>query len=527
VVANPTCNLYLNYARQGPARTSFPTEQLSFQSNYFRKLDLSGRFMYTGADMNVLNYGEVFGGRESRTNLRDHTASGPATGKNDSVAADAGVTWHVTEKFRVSDTFRFSNFKLPAQWAYTQCNFFATRVLNVAGTAITGSTVFAPSAATLALLPATCANPPVFTNGAPPSSGSSPPDIEKGISSKFLKQDLKNNLFEVEYEFAPRVGARLGYRFGHRTIADSDMQSGTFVFFPGTVPGLQNARTGPSPWFNGLSCPAASNQADGTCILTPPTFVDNANRIAPIEINEHSALFGLWARPIDQWRVNFDMELKGADKSFTRISPRQLQQYRLRSTFKPLTWISIGATFNILENRDNVPQINNLQHNRSAGVSIVLEPNDKFSFDAGYDFNDVFSQINICYTLSPAPAGLGKCPATTLVQNISIYTSKSHFVYFDVMWRPHRRVITHLGDTITNTTGTALILDPNQPPGTLNYSYHRPTAGFEVSIIKGLSWKTDWGYYTYQEKSSAVPIDMFAPRGFRGNMVTLGARYAF
>ena len=37
-----------------------PTEQLSLQSNYFKKVDLSGRVSYTGGDMNVDGYQELF-----------------------------------------------------------------------------------------------------------------------------------------------------------------------------------------------------------------------------------------------------------------------------------------------------------------------------------------------------------------------------------------------------------------------------------------------------------------------------------
>ena len=37
---NPLCNGFLSYGRNGKVRTSMPTEQLSFQSNYFKNVDL-------------------------------------------------------------------------------------------------------------------------------------------------------------------------------------------------------------------------------------------------------------------------------------------------------------------------------------------------------------------------------------------------------------------------------------------------------------------------------------------------------
>src|SRR3984893_12636478 len=78
---NPVCNGFLNYSRNGRVRTSMPTEQLSFQSNYFKKVDLSGRASYTGGDMDVGGYQELLTGRESRTNLRNNDVFGPAFGR--------------------------------------------------------------------------------------------------------------------------------------------------------------------------------------------------------------------------------------------------------------------------------------------------------------------------------------------------------------------------------------------------------------------------------------------------------------
>ncbi len=508
--ANPLCNGYLDYTRNARMRTSFPTEQLSFQSNYWKKIDLSGRVIYSAGDMNTPDFIEVFGGRVSRTSVRNLTETGPASGQRVSASADAGATWHVTDKFRLEDTFRFSNFRIPTLWSFSFCNFFGPSMA-------APSTIFTPTAA----VPASCAAPAGGVAGATaPHNGSSPADVAVGSSGIFLKQDLKSNLFELVYDFTSRFGARLGYRFRRRTIDHFLTDSGTYVFYP-TLP---NTRALPAP-FATSTCPAANNRGDGSCLISmgPDTEGDVT------EINEHSGLFGFWVRPIDKWRINFDMELMGADNSFTRISPRQLQQYRLRSTYKPVNWISVAASFNILENRDNVPQIDNLQHNRSYGANLVLEPNDKFSFDVGYDYNDVFSQIEICYTATPSPPGpFTKCQvANTLTEALSTYTSKIHFGYFNLMWRPMRRLGAHVGYALTSTTGTALLINPNAPPGTLDYNWHKPYAGIDFHIAKGLTWKTDWGYYGYNEKESTVPIDLFAPRDFRGNMVTLALRYAF
>ncbi len=506
---NPLCNGYLAYTRQGRVRTNYPTEQLSFQSNYFKALDLSGRFVYSSSDNTVFGFNETLNALVTRLNLLNRTETGPVKGKRVSVSVDFGATWHVTNKFRILDMFRFASFRLPGQWAFTQCSFFGSSLA-------VGATLFAATAP----LPANCPAPANGVPGTPvhkaPASG---PDVAVGLSSLFLKQDLKNNLFEVEYDFARRFGARAGYRFRHRTIFESDFEAGTFVFFPN----LPNSRALPAP-FNTQTCPVANNRADGSCLITPEP--DSDSRVA--EINEHSGLLGLWARPVDNLRFSFDMELLSADNAFTRISPRQWQRYKLRASYKPASWMSLAAAVNILESRNNVTSINNLQHNRTYGFSAAFEPNERFAFDLGYDYNDIFSQILVCYVSSTAPAGLEKCPGSTvLAQQLSFYNNTAHFGYFNAMWKPCKRLTTNVGYAVTSTTGNTLILNPNAPPGPLAYNYHRPYAGLAVELYKGLSWKAQWNYYGYNEKETPLAVDFTGPRDFRGNIVTLAVRYAF
>ncbi len=527
---NPACNGYLAYTRQGRIRTRFPTEQITFQSNYFKALDVSGRLAYSSSDYTVPDFNETMDALVTRTRQRLRTETGPASGRRVSVSSDFGATWYVTDKFRVVDMFRWNHFRLPAQWAFNECFFF--------GTSLAAPATFFPATAPL---PTACAPPLSAVSGTPAHNASSTPDISVGLSSLFFKQDLKNNLFELEYDFTRRFGARLGYRFRHRIFFESNFESGTFVFFPN----LQNSRTLPAPFNvdengNPVFCPKANNRADGSCLITPEPAFDSK----PTEVNEHSAVFGIWARPTDALRLSFDLELMSADNSFNRISPRQLQHYKARATYKPMSWASFGATVNILENRNNVFQVNNKQHNRIYGFSAAFEPNDRFSFDIGYDYNDVFSTSLICYPVGPAPTpapplcvDATNTPVPGLFANASFYANKAHYGYFDLAWRPVKRLRTYIGYYLTSTAGSTLIISgpqgaagviPNPPTGPLAYNFHKPYAGFAVDLFKGMTWRAQWNYYGYNEKESLLPVvDFTGARDFRGNMVTLAVRYAF
>src|SRR6185437_13125296 len=219
---NPTCSAVLNYTRAGQARTSPPTEQMSLQSSYFRNFDISARYGYTGAQMYVANWLESFDGRSARTNLIDRTTTAPITGEHISDSADLGTTWHITEKFSIIDDFHFSNFHNPATGIYNLCQFFSTSLLTL-------PTAFTPTSPIV-----NCSVPSGAAAGTPAHASSSPADQSINQSSLFLKQDEKTNLFELEYQFSSKIGARLGYRFRDRSIVDSDFESGTFLFYPNT-----------------------------------------------------------------------------------------------------------------------------------------------------------------------------------------------------------------------------------------------------------------------------------------------------
>jgi hypothetical protein len=192
--------------------------------------------------------------------------------------------------------------------------------------------------------------------------------------------------------------------------------------------------------------------------------------------------------------------------------------------------MSFGFALNILESRNNVTQIFHKQHNRAVGFNWVLEPNSRFALDLGYDYNNVFSQTNICYALAGAPPpGSTPCPiiigSSSPLQGISIYRTRSHFGHFDMRWQPWQRVTTRLGLALTRASGNTTFLSPNVPPGPLDYGYYKPYGGVEISIAKGFSWKADWAFYDYGE--NAVFDPRVGVRGFRGNQVTIAIRNSF
>jgi hypothetical protein len=509
---NPTCSAYFSYLTHARARTNTLTEQVSLQSNYWKNVDISARFSYTGGDANVADYIENLFGREARANLRNALTTGSVPGRRVMATSDFGVTWHITDEWSFLDSFHFSNFHNPMEFDSSACSFFSANLL-------TPARVFTPGSPT----PITCAAPidgvPASGVGPITHSTSSGPDISIGLNGNFLKQDEKTNLAEIDYQFSPKLGARAGFRYRHRAIDDNFFTAVKEVFFP------SNANRGDCGLVGGVLPTGCTANGDGSFTFATPNPTDNPGETL---INEYAGVFGVWAQPTTSWRISIDTELTSADKTFTRISPRQSQEYRVRTKYKPASSIIVDGSIRIWEGRDNIAEVNSLQHDRAYGISVSFQPNEKLGFELGYDYNDVFSQILICYVSSTAPPGLQQCPGVTgLVQQLSTYTNKSHYGNFDALWMPFHRLTTHLGANLTETTGSAILLDPNAVPGPLNSKYLRPYGGLEYRVAKNWTGKAYWGYYGYHEDLTALTQDVFAPRSFRGNTVTLSVRYAF
>jgi len=495
--ANPACNGFFGYNRQEKVRTNYPTEQLSFQSNYFKRVDLSGRFSYSSADSGNPVYDETFSGLITRNRQRFYEQAGSSNAQRISGSADFGITYRLTDRLHLVDTFRWDNFRIPTGWNYTTTSLYGA-------TLSSNPNVFSP---------ATC--PPPFTAATCPQHlAGSPADILGDVLNQFLKQDTRINTFEVEYQFTPRVSAYVGYRFERRDITTSDSGFQIETFFPT----LASSRCASAATAAGTTCIAGANGVFSFAGENPVLGDFNF-----VEINAHSALFGFAARPTNRIRFSFDTEQYYADNAFTRISPRHLQRYKGRVNAKVTEWWNFGAAVNIRENRNDTADIGNKQHNRSYAFNSVFAPAEaKWGLDLSYDYNDIFSQTNICFVATPTPPGSLSC-GTPFLSGISVYSESSHVGAGSIYMKPFKRLTAAVGYTVTSSNGNTLILNPNAPTGPLAFNYHLPTASIVYKIEKNLAFKGGWNYYDYNEKSNPGPT---LPRDFRGNTFTLALRYS-
>jgi hypothetical protein len=464
---------------------------LTIQSSYFRRLDLSARGSYSSADTKLDNFAETFSGLVSRTGVQVGNGSGASRARRVVANVDFGATFRITENFRLVDTFRFSNFRIPGLFNLDALSFFG------------GAS------------PASMLNPVVTFNSAtcPPAcpvhSGSSPADVASNSYQRFLGQDSKYNTIEAEYDFTRHFGAHMGYRYGRRRVQSFLFTNADELFYP------SNPNRG--------DCIGVPLNADGSCSFAG--LVDS--EVNDIEVNEHSALFGLWAHVSEKLRFTYDMELFYGDHSPTRITPRQMQCYKGRLNYKPAPWMNFSATGNIRESRNNVVDILHREHNRNFGFSMMVNPKPVFGLELGYNYQDIFSTTNICYVITAVPPkNSAVCSSgAPYLSAVSLYDNKIHFAYGSVMVMPVRRLTLNLGYDLTSSGGSTTILSPTPNTlGPLGMNFHKPFASMELALTKGLSWRTAWNYYDYNEKSLAFPLPA---RDFQSNSATLSMKYAF
>jgi hypothetical protein len=304
---------------------------------------------------------------------------------------------------------------------------------------------------------------------APPSSPVTvtTPDLQ------FLNQKTKTNTFIVAWDAASRARLSLGYRYRSRIITDA---GGDFI-----------------------------------------------------PIHENWGILGAALRPTPKWRINFDGEAMYADNAFTRISPRHLEHYQLRTHYKPTSWMDFAGTVNIRESRDDVQTVNHLEHNRDFSFGTSITPNERWSIDLNYAYDSVYSSTIECYASTPAPATATTAPdvcvaAGTPFASTGYYNAPTQFGSFGCTVAPVKHIHFNGGYRMSAVNGNSDMINVRQVDGSLQSQYQSPYAKFAVDIAKNWFWKADYNYYGYGEGSPIAPT---LPRSFRGNVYTLAVNYAF
>jgi hypothetical protein len=191
-IANPACNGFFAYTNTQKLRTNTPTEQLTLQSNYFRRVSFVANGSYSSADLTSPNF-EFFDGLVTRSKQRQFTTTDSSSVRRVAATADLGATVEITRSIHLNETFRLSNFHIPGLQEST-----------------TAATVGIP-----------VGTPPTVTLLSPLGDTTT----TTGLAATFLGQNSYYNRFEVEYAPGKMFGARVGYLFRHRHVFHADPET--------------------------------------------------------------------------------------------------------------------------------------------------------------------------------------------------------------------------------------------------------------------------------------------------------------
>lgn len=110
---NPANNTFINtFHREMPARGRLPFTRISIHTLINKKVDITGRYIYTSATTRYTMDEKITGQDSSKNtvNLDHFTVSGDA--KRPNGIGDVGISVFATDKLTISNTFRVNNFRI-------------------------------------------------------------------------------------------------------------------------------------------------------------------------------------------------------------------------------------------------------------------------------------------------------------------------------------------------------------------------------------------------------------------------------
>jgi hypothetical protein len=303
-------------------------------------------------------------------------------------------------------------------------------------------------------------------------------------------------------------------------------------------------------------------------------------------INENGGTFGVAVQPANNWHINGSVEVLYADNVLTPVAPRELQHYRIHTTYRPKTWATFSGAYNDLERHNNTNNtgtasvdgpLQHVDHSRILSLNADLMPNEHYGFDIGYAYSDVYTATNICFlgtASSPTipgaatPTGVA-CPSPPPRGGSGPYTfgpakdfmnAPTQYASVALALSPIDKFHANIGYRISSVNGSRFFNDPRDVNGSLVSTYQTPFLNLSYAMRKNLIWKAEYDYFGYGEggpsgaqycnPSSALPLPTMpapvvpcstlpntamsgpaygftAPRNFHANNVTAGVHYEF
>jgi hypothetical protein len=441
---NPTAASLTSFDRDEPARGSVNYTRLSLHSLIAKKLDITGRIVYSKATSRS-TLAESFTGRNWNPRVTGWPPTPPAatpnilnlgqyniTGETErpNTLGDIGVTFFATDKLRISNTFRVEDFKIDGTAVFS--DFFS--ITRGTRTDTVG-----------------------FNN------------LDATRITKYRKYQ---NTIEGDYQFNSRYSMHIGYRYGNRHIEES---------------------------FDGFNL--GSNGS-----LTPPAV--RTSESFEEENHTHAILGGFKARPGNNWTLYFDAEHGTADNVFTRIGNYNYTNIRGKSRFAlPSRKVSFTLAV-ITRNNSNPSEIAGVSledfgvdvKSRVFSSTLDWAPTSNQSFSAGYTHHRINSDAVVEYFFNSVRHFFGR--SQYFMKNNYFFIDSVSRLHPRVTLYAAYRINKDIGQgsLLADPTGNPGTLIASYP-----MSYQSPEARLAIKLNHRLDWNIGYQYYNYNESDLIGP----------------------
>jgi hypothetical protein len=238
-----------------------------------------------------------------------------------------------------------------------------------------------------------------------------------------------------------------------------------------------------------------------------------------LDFLNRSYLAGVILKPNRRAQFFFDLEKGDNTRVFTRLSPAEIDRFRLRGRFEPWDGVRFNASWFLFDNSNpNLPTAANPAgrhdtENRGFSVDVQYAPTNRGYINGGFSRND-FQAISDVMVPGFGPAAFRG--GTTFYQLDDIY------YYFDVGGRVFGDLYVDAGYRLLDTSGTMPPSDPvqtcvpNVPASCDNtggldpllvfdggLKYHQPHVSLRYEFSDTASWKVGWRTYRYNQEGGA------------------------
>jgi hypothetical protein len=221
--------------------------------------------------------------------------------------------------------------------------------------------------------------------------------------------------------------------------------------------------------------------------------------------------------------------------------------------------------------------LQHVDHSRIVSLNADLMPNERYGFDIGYAYSDVYTATNICFlgtasspTIPGAATPTGTaCPSPPPRVAGTPYTfgpakdfmnAPTQYASVALALSPNVKFHANIGYRISSVNGSRFFNDPRDVNGSLVSAYLSPFVNLSYAMRKNLIWRGEYNYFGYGEggpsgaqycnPSSTLPTltipapvvpcstlpntamngpayGFTAPRNFHANNATVGVHYEF